>query len=109
MTQQQELIPVVTPWLEPVPEDEASPAAAAAMAALNDQRHALFREHALKAIYFTYPWLLSLLALMKGQVVACQGRLMIFTPEAPGQFIEIPELSRQLCLLPWQEDGQTPQ
>ncbi len=93
---------LVTPWLSGSEEDEAEAAARA-------QRHALFGRLALEVLYSRMPWLAQLLDRVNGQVLAAPGRFFIAAPAGSENWIEIPELSERICLVPWAEPDETPQ
>jgi hypothetical protein len=89
----------LTPWME---GGDAQPEEAA-------RRHALFRELALGLLQRQYPWLVRILERAGGHVLALQGRFFVALPSDISDWIEIPELSASLHLVPWQEEGQETQ
>jgi hypothetical protein len=92
---------LITPWM--VSQDEQCEAAS-----LGDPiKHELMRAHVMQVIHECPAWFGALLKAADAQVLAMQSAFFIALPADRSDWIEIPELSARLRLLPWVDDDET--
>jgi hypothetical protein len=72
-------------------------------------QHELFRQMVFGLLSSHCPWLLCVLEKAGGQILAGKGAFYIAIPWGSADWIEVPELSAWLHLVPWCEEGEQPQ
>lgn len=94
---------VLTPWGAPADADHQP------LVPADPRRHDLFQQLACETMDLQYPWLRRLLQATGARVLAMQGGFFVALSPRREDWIEVPELSAQLWLMPWCEDGETAQ
>lgn len=74
---------------------------------LDPERHAAFEHYARQVAADHLPWVFPLLEASGSKVLISLRSFSFELPDAPGLWIEIPEMASQLQLLPWAEVDQT--
>lgn len=73
------------------------------------ERHEAFSAYAVETLRRDMPWLLPLLNGAGVRVYVGQAMFFYQLPSQPGQWVEIPEASGLLSMVPWVEEDETPQ
>ena len=76
---------------------------------LDPEKHAAFERYARLVANDSQPWLFPLLESAGSKVLIAPRAFSFELPDAPGLWIDIPEMAGRLCLLPWVEAGEVAQ
>jgi hypothetical protein len=77
-------------------------------APLHPERHALFERYVRETATYWLPWLFPVLDSAGAMVLAGLHSFCVLLPDVPDLWIDIPEMSSRLILLPWGEPHETP-
>lgn len=77
--------------------------------ATDAERHEAFSKFAANMANLHLPWLMALLEQAGAHVYVAPGQFAFHLPSRPGQWFDVPEMARNLTMLPWVEQEETPQ
>ena len=73
------------------------------------ERHESFCKFAATMAHANMPWLMPLLEQAGATVYVAPGEFAFHLPSRPGQWFDVPEMARQITMLPWAEQEETTQ
>jgi hypothetical protein len=85
----------LSPWM---PQDGSEPEGA--------NQHELFRRMVFGLMRAQCPWLLRIVENAGGQILAGKGAFYVAIPWGSPDWIEVPQLSAWLHLVPWREEQE---
>lgn len=77
--------------------------------ATDAERHEAFSKFAANMANASMPWLLPLLEQAGATLYVGPGQFAFHLPARPGHWFDVPEMARQITMLPWAEQEETPQ
>ncbi len=73
------------------------------------ERHDAFSKYAVNVANGQFPWLMPLLTEASATLYVGPSVFFFRLPSQPGQWHEVPEMSRLIPMVPWAEREETPQ
>jgi hypothetical protein len=74
----------------------------------DEERHVAFTEFAVNQVKASMPWLLPLLDEANATIYAGPRLFLFRTPNHP-EWVEVPQISECIAMVPWAEVNETPQ